>query len=323
MRNAKHTLAVVAFDDMVLADFAIPCEIFSRVELKDGTKPYQVKVCGVERNSSNSLCGVAAPFTLRALHNADTIVVPGSMEYTSVAPAALLNSLQRASERGARIASICTGAFILAQAGLLDGLMATTHWVACEALREHFPKLNVDQNALFVDNETILTSAGASAGFDLCLHMIKKDFGAGIAADAARMNVMPLARPGGQAQFIRREPIARHTGALQSLLDYIDQNPGEDLSVIRLAERGAMSVRTLHRKFEAITGMTPAQWVQNSRILYAQTLLETSEKSIEQVALLSGFGSPSTFRERFRAIVGVSPMSYRRAFRGAVATALC
>jgi transcriptional regulator GlxA family with amidase domain len=214
------------------------------------------------------------------------------------------------------VASICVGAFTLAAAGLLDGLRATTHWAAAAQLSRMYPSVEVDADVLFVDNGTVLTSAGAAAGMDMCLHMIRRDHGSAVAADVARLAVMPLERDGGQAQFIVHEPPAPDGSSLEPLLRWIDEHLHRELSVEEIAKHGAMSVRSLNRRFREQTGTTPLQWLHRSRLRRAQYLLETTGHPVERIAFQVGFGSPATFRAWFKRVVGTSPQAYRRAFRG-------
>jgi transcriptional regulator GlxA family with amidase domain len=314
--TTHHIVAIVVFNGVVLGDFAMPSEVFARVQLEGGMYPYIVKICGLAKTVMTDHCTVVAPYTLAELQNADTIIVPGLADLDVDIPDALIHGIRKAHQRGARIASICSGAFILAATGLLHGLKATTHWLAAEELSRRYSGIEVDANVLYVDNGQLRTSAGAAAGLDLVLHMIRTDFGAAVAARAARIAVMPLERAGGQAQFIeRRIPSANH-GSLQPLLVWIENNLCSDLSVATLAEKGAMSIRSLHRRFVEQTGVTPARWVLNARIRCAQELLETTSLAVEQVSHESGFGSSATFRARFHGSVGTSPLVYRRTFRG-------
>lgn len=312
-KRSPHLVAVVVYDGVVLADFAIPCEVFGRVELDEGTRGYAVKVCGAKRSVDASHCAVSPRHSLRILSDADTIILPGIDGIDRPIPDAVLRAVRKAAARGARIASICTGAFVLAQTGLLDGLSATTHWLAASALARHFPEISVDPDVLYIDNGTILTSAGASAALDLCLHMVRKDYGAAIAAKTARVCVMPLERAGGQAQFIAHE-VPVNPGSLRPLLTWIETHVDEDLGVQALAKRASISVRTLHRKFAEQVGTTPAEWVLRMRIRHAQRLLEVTTLSVERIAAEAGFGSTTAFRDGFRAIVGAPPTAYRTAF---------
>jgi transcriptional regulator GlxA family with amidase domain len=309
-----HRVAVVVFDGVIAADFAAPCEMFGRIELENGQRGYEVELCGVEKTVECNLCTMTVPRTLSGLHRADTIVIPGISSAEREIPPALIKAICKAANRGARIASICSGAFVLAATGLLNGLRATTHWLAAAQLARCYPEINVDANVLYVDEGQILTSAGASAGLDLCLHMVRRDYGPAVAARAARLSVAPLERAGGQAQFIQQELLGRDYGSLQPLLQWIEQNLGHELTVDTLAARTSTSIRTLNRRFIEQTSSTPMQWVFNARVRSAQYLLEATTLSIERVAGEVGFGSGANFRERFRKIVGVSPQVYRRSF---------
>jgi transcriptional regulator GlxA family with amidase domain len=204
----------------------------------------------------------------------------------------------------------------LAATGLLDGLRATTHWLAAAELARRHPEINVDADVLYVDNGAILTSAGAAAGFDLCLHMVRSDFGARVASEVARTAVMPLERAGGQSQFIVHAPPERDQTSIGQLLGWIEQNPSADLSLPVLARRAAMSIRTLSRRFRAQVGTTPTNWVCRVRVRRVQALLETTELAVEQVASECGFGSAAAMREHFARIVGTTPIAYRGAFSG-------
>jgi transcriptional regulator GlxA family with amidase domain len=314
-RPSPHVVAVVALDGVNPFDLAIPCETFGRVRLPDGTAPYRVIVCGIAPTVDAGAFRVQTPRGLRGLADADTVVVPGVLDLAAPTPNALIAGLRRAAARGARIASICSGAFVLAEAGLLDGRRATTHWLAAAELARRFPNVDVDPNVLYVDAGRILTSAGAAAGMDLCLHMVRRDHGATVAAAAARLAVMPLERAGGQAQFIAHEDPRAEGATLAPLLEWLVAHHHEPLPLARLARRAAMSSRTFSRRFREQTGTTPAQWIVRCRVRRAQQLLETSVLSIEQVAAAVGFGSAPTFRDRFRRIIGTSPQSYRRSFR--------
>ena len=214
------------------------------------------------------------------------------------------------------MASICSGAFVLAATGALDGLQATTHWRGAHELARRHPKIAVDANVLYVDNGRVLTSAGAAAGLDLCLHLVRRDLGAEAAAAVARDAVMPLERAGGQAQFIVHQPPAADGTSLAPLLAWLEQNLRKKLSLAAIARHAAMSTRTLSRRFREQVGATPALWVTGARIRRAQRLLETTALPVERVAAEVGFGSSAVLREQFGRTVGTSPVAYRRAFRG-------
>ena len=308
--GSSHTIAVLIFDGVIPTDAAIPCDTFSRVRLANGECPYRVQVCSNQPSVDAGHFNIEASHSLRVLPLADTIIVPGITDISRPIPTAVKQALIRAANRGTRIASICTGAFVLADSGLLNDIRATTHWQASEELARRFPVVDVDPNALYIDNGQVLTSAGAMAGIDLCLYMIRKDYGADVASTIARLSVMPLERAGGQQQFIQRDlPTASN---LQHLLEWIDANPAANLSIDKLAKKAALSSRTLHRRFVEQVGVTPAQWVIKSRIRYAQQLLEVTDQNVETVAATCGFGSSATFRDQFKRHVGTSPSVYRR-----------
>ncbi|MBI0382517.1 helix-turn-helix domain-containing protein, partial [Streptomyces albiflaviniger] len=256
------------------------------------------------------------PAFAEALAEADTIVVPGRADPLLPLPDEVIQALRDAAARGTRIASICSGAFVLAATGLLDGLRATTHWLGGALLAELHPKIQVDPDVLYVDNGQFLTSAGAAAGLDLCLHIIRRDHGSAVAADAARLSVMPLEREGGQAQFIVHDQPPVPRGSLfEPLLRWMEDNAGRDLTLNEIAAHVGMSTRTLNRRFREHTGTTPLQWLHRARIRQAQYLLEATTHPVERIAAQVGFGSPTSFRDRFKRVVGTSPHSYRSAFQ--------
>jgi transcriptional regulator GlxA family with amidase domain len=308
-----HRVAVLAYDGVVLGDLATPLEIFGRVHDARGGACYDVRVCGVAENVESEYLRLSVPWRLSSVARADTVIVPGIDQLERTIPPAILHALRSASERGARIASICTGAFVLARAGLLDGLRATTHWRAAEELARRYSQIEVDADVLYVDNGSILTSAGASAGMDLCLHLVRRDHGAQVAARVARAAVMPLERSGGQAQFIEYTP-PDASGSMGPLLVWMERNLSRSLSLSAIARHARMSTRTLSRRFREQMGISPAQWVAKARVRRAQLLLETTPLPVEQVAAESGFQSASVLREHFKSSVGVSPVAWRRSF---------
>ncbi|MCM5682801.1 helix-turn-helix domain-containing protein [Schlegelella sp. S2-27] len=310
-----HTVSLLALHGVVPADLATPCEVFERVQVPGQRQAYRVRVCGEADDVKAGPFDIRVRWGLSHLADADTIIVPGLANPTApIAPAAIA-TLQQAAGRGTRIASICTGAFVLAAAGLLDGLRATTHWLAAAELARLYPKVRVDPNVLYVDNGRILTSAGAAAALDLCLHMVRRDCGAAVAADAARMSVMPLERDGGQAQFIVHEPPGAH-GNLRPLLHWLEQHLHQRLTIESMARRCHVSARTLSRRFVEQTGTTPLQWLLSARVRRAQQLLETTQRPVEQIAGDAGFGSASALRVQFARVVGISPQTYRQRFGG-------
>lgn len=313
-----HTVAVLALPQVIPFDLATPIEVFNRTRLPDGRPGYRVRVCAeTPENVDAGAFTLRAPFGLDGLADADTIIVPGVS--TPLAPVSepVIAALRQAAAAGTRIASICTGTFPLAATGLLDGLRATTHWGAADALAAAYPGIEVDPDVLYVDNGPILTSAGAAAGLDLCLHLIRRDYGSAVAADAARLSVMPLEREGGQAQFIVHDhtPGPAPAGAtLEPVLDWLRGNLATQLSLDEIAAHAGVSTRTLIRRFREQTGTTPLQWLHRARIRQAQHLLESTEHTVERIGAQVGFASPTAFRDRFKQTTGVSPRSYRRAF---------
>ncbi|TNH30578.1 helix-turn-helix domain-containing protein [Micromonospora orduensis] len=311
-----HTVAVLALDSVVPFDLATPMEVFQRTRLPDGRAGYRVLVCAATPTVTTGAFSIAVPWGLDVLVDADTVVVPGVSDPAAATPGAVLDSLRAAAANGARIASICGGAFTLAATGLLDGHRATTHWLATDRLAAQHPRVQVDPNVLYVDNGQFLTSAGAAAGLDLCLHLVRRDHGAAVAADAARLSVMPLERAGGQAQFITHEPPAPEGATLEPLLAWMRDNARHELTLADIAHHAGMSTRTLNRRFRDQTGTTPLRWLHRVRVHQAQHLLETTAHPVDRVATQVGFGSTTAFRDRFRRITGTSPQAYRRSFRG-------
>lgn len=278
-----------------------------------GGHPVGIRCGAVGRSARASVpasCWRAEASARRSRHAAHLGLIQGRLAL----PEALLRAIRRAVDRGARVASICTGTFLLAATGALDGLRATTHWRCASELARRYPQIDVDPDVLYVDNGNVLTSAGAAAGLDLCLHLVRCDLGAEAAAEAARAAVMPLERAGGQAQFIVHEPPASDGASIGPLLAWLEQNLGKRLALPAIARRAAMSTRTLSRRFREQVGTTPALWVTRARVRRAQRLLETTDRSIERIAAEVGFGSSAVLRAQFGKILGTSPQAYRRAF---------
>ncbi len=312
-----HVVAVVALDGVISFDLSTACEVFGRVRLPGGRAGYQVRVCGVTPEVNAGAFDVRVRHGIDELARADTIVIPGVADPSVPAPAELLRAVRAAADAGTRVASICTGAFILAATGLLDGRRATTHWLAAAELARCHPAIEVDPDVLYVHEGQFLTSAGAAAGLDLCLHIVRLDYGSAVAADSARLAVMPLERDGGQSQFIMHAPPAPDGASLEPLLRWLEESLHEPLTLEDIAQRAAMSVRTLNRRFREQTGTTPLQWLLRARVRRAQHLLETTGHSVESIAGKVGFGSATAFREHFQRFVTTNPQAYRRAFRAA------
>ncbi len=303
------TVALAATDGMLSFELAIASEVF-------GENPrYDFAVCG----SAPVLVG---RFRLEPEHGFDrlarasTVLVPGWADVDVDPPADLLDAVREAHARGARVASLCTGAFVLAAAGLLDGLRATTHWAHTGVLAARYPAVTVDPDVLYVDNGSVLTSAGKAAAMDLCLHLVRTDHGSAVANTIARRLVVPPHRDGGQAQFVPAPVPARDDHPLTELLPWAAERLDRPLSVDDLARRATMSTRTLTRHFRTVTGTTPLQWLLTQRIRRAQELLETSKSSVDAIAEAVGMGTATTLRRHFHRTVGVAPDAYRRTFRG-------
>jgi AraC family transcriptional regulator, transcriptional activator FtrA len=315
-----HTVAAVIDEGMLTFDFAIPCEVFGldRSDIVDPWYEFLVVAAGDRRVRTQTGFVLEATHGLRALERADTIVVPGWVDPDVQPPPSLVRALVRAHERGARIFSICTGAFVLAAAGLLDGRRATTHWMYADLLAERFPQVEVDPRVLYVVEDRVMTSAGTGAGIDLCLYVVACDHGAEVAATVARRMVMPLYRTGGQAQFVDAPIAPGNTDEMSRLLGWGLANLPAGLSVDDLARRAAMSPRTLTRRFRATAGVPPGEWLQRERLRLAQRLLESTDEPIERVARSAGYDSSVTMRAQFATRLGTSPRAYRRTFRSGV-----
>ncbi|KUJ41751.1 AraC family transcriptional regulator [Streptomyces albus subsp. albus] len=313
-----HVVAVLAPDGVSAFDLAIPCQVFGLARRPDGGRAYDVRVCA--ERSAVVTAGELEPFRISSrfgmddAHGADTVIVPGGDADQTPRPRTVRLLRELASD-GARIASICTGAFVLARAGLLDGRRATTHWRFADRLAHRFPDIEVDPSVLFVDEGEILTSAGIAAGLDLCLHMVRCDHGAAVAADVARMIVMAPQRAGGQAQFMEHPDPGADPENLGATLQWMRENLHRPLTVADIAARATLSTRSLSRHFRAQTGTTPLRWLLNHRLQRARELLETTDLPVSRVAEAAGFGSVETLRHHFSREVGTTPKSYRATFR--------
>jgi len=314
------TVAVVAFDRVSLFELAVPCEVFGIDRSEMGVPNYRLKVCAGEPGRLRTSAGfvIEAAHGLEGLAGADTVIVPAWRDVEETPPEPILAALRKAHRRGARLASLCSGAFVLAAAGLLDGRRATTHWMYADRLAARFPRVQVDPAVLYVDEGDVLTSAGTAAGIDLCLYLVRLDYGVQVANVFARRMVVPPHRDGGQAQYVMAPiPSRCEDDRLSGTLDWALKNLQEPLSVERLASHARMSPRTFARRFRATTGTTPGQWLLAQRLGAAQRLLEMSDLPVERVAENSGFGSAAALRLHFARQVGTSPTLYRRTFAGA------
>jgi AraC family transcriptional activator FtrA len=309
-----HLVAVLAYDGVSTFELGIAVEIFGLTGM--GPDWYRVLVCSDRPGqplSANGGVSIVASAGLEALSRAGTIIVPGWQTIDSLPPTPLLDALKQAHADGKRIASICSGVFVLAAAGLLDGRRAAVHWANAEALSRKYPQIIVDPNVLYVDEGNILTSAGRAAGLDLCIHIVRRDYGTELANQAARRLVVAPHRSGGQAQFIPR-PVPMENDRLGDVFSWARQHLEQDLSIARLAVEARMSRRTLIRRFEQATGLAPGEWVSQARMTEACRLLEATKMPIEQVASAVGFGSADTLRHQFRTRLDISPAGYRLSF---------
>ena len=317
-----HRVAVLLLPPVVGFDATIAPLVFSNATDADGTPLYDVVTCALSREPVSATTGfsVVAEAGPEALATADTVVVPGTRYPSARLDGTLTPDVAAALaliRPGTRLVSICTGAFVLAAAGLLDGRQATTHWRFAEDLRRLHPRVRVDENVLFVDDGDVLTSAGLAAGIDLCLHIIRSDHGAQVANAVARYCVVPPWREGGQAQFIDRQIPAPDHYSTAATREWALQNLGEELTVQRLAGHAKMSARTFNRRFREETGQAPGTWIRHRRIDLARELLESKDHSVDEVARLSGLGSGGNLRHHLRRGVGMSPSSYRKVYQGA------
>lgn len=311
------TVAAVIDQGALTFDFAIPCEVFGldRSDIVDPWYEFLVVAAGDRSVRTQTGFVIEAPHGLEELERADTIVVPGWSDPEDEPTDALKESLVAAHERGARLVSLCTGAFVLAAAGLLDDRRATTHWMYAERLVRRYPRVQLDPDVLYIADGNVMTSAGTAAGIDLCLHLVVLDHGVDVAATVARRLVMPLYRLGGQAQYVDT-PIAPDAGGLGALLEWGRANLDAGITVDDLVRRGAMSPRTLTRRFRSAVGMPPGEWLHRERLRLAQRLLERTDDPIEVVARRAGYDAAVTMRAQFAARLKTSPRAYRQTFRG-------
>src|SRR5215207_2335013 len=313
-----HRVVALVANEVVAFDLAIPAQVFGREPTL-----YGWAVCAPAPGPVPTETGfdILVPHGLEALAQADTVIVPGIGDRAWPLPAVALDALRAAADRGARVASICTGAFVLAAAGLLDGRRAATHWRYADALARRFPLVTVDAEVLFVDEGDVLTSAGVAAGIDLCLHIVRCDYGAEAANAIARRMVVAAHRDGGQAQYVERPLPAAGGGGLAATRAWMEERLAEPLSVEAMARHAGYSPRSFARRFVAETGTTPLQWLIGRRVAEARRLLEATDLGIDAVADRCGLGSAPALRAHFGRIVGTTPTAYRRGFRTIKASA--
>jgi transcriptional regulator GlxA family with amidase domain len=312
-----HTIAVLAFEGISLFHLSVPCLVFGEDRSDIGVPRFNLKVCAAEPGPLRSTAGVtvAAPCGLEGLSEAGTVIVPSWRDPAERAPEALLAALRQAHARGSRLVGLCLGAFVLADAGLLDGRAATTHWQAAASFAKRYPTIDVKPEVLYVDEGDVLTSAGTAAGLDCCLHLLRQDWGAEVANRVARRIVLAPHRQGGQAQYVEHTlPVSGAEHRLSRVLEWVTHHLDQAHSLDTLAERAAMGRRTFTRHFRQITGVTVGQWLLNQRLAHAQRLLESSEHAIDSIAQLSGLGSAVSLRQHFATAFGLSPSAYRKQF---------
>ncbi|MEI5103923.1 helix-turn-helix domain-containing protein [Streptomyces sp. PmtG] len=317
-RRRREIVAVLLFSGGPIFESSIPLSVFGIDRQDAGVPRYRLLVCAGEEGPLRTTGGLelTAPHGLEAISRAGTVVVPAWRSITSPPPLEALDALRRAHEEGARIVGLCTGAFVLAAAGLLDGRPATTHWMYAPTLAKRYPSVHVDPRELFVDDGDVLTSAGTAAGIDLCLHIVRTDHGNEAAGALARRLVVPPRRAGGQERYLDRS-LPEEIGAdpLAEVVAWALEHLHEQFDVETLAARAYMSRRTFDRRFRSLTGSAPLQWLITQRVLQAQRLLETSDYSVDEVAGRCGFRSPVALRGHFRRQLGSSPAAYRAAYR--------
>lgn len=310
-----HVVALALHDGVLLFEAAAAAEVFGATRPGLPEPWYDFRICGPRRARVGGWLSARPDHGLDALTGADTVIVPALEDVEPAPPADLVAAVAAAHEAGARVVSLCTGAFVLAAAGLLDGRRATTHWAHADLLAARYPAVRVDPDVLYVDEGTVLTSAGKAAGMDLCLHVVRRDHGAAVANELARGLVVPPHRSGGQAQYIT-QPSPRTEGhGLADLLHWAAGRLDQPLTVPDLARRAGMSTRHLTRRFVETTGTTPLRWLLNQRVHRVQELLETTDDTLDRIADRTGLGSAATLRRHVIRALGVPPESYRRTFR--------
>ncbi|MCO5997938.1 helix-turn-helix domain-containing protein [Actinoallomurus rhizosphaericola] len=309
-----HTVALAVVDGMLHFELSLAYEAFAAAPTGVADPWYGLAVCGPGAVRAGRF-RLEPDHGLDRLPYADTVIVPGWADVEEAPPADLVDAVRAAHDAGARVASLCTGAFVLAAAGLLDGRRATTHWAHTQVLAARYPRVEVDPDVLYVDNGSVLTSAGKAAAMDLCLHLIRLDHGSSVANAVARRLVVPPHRDGGQAQFVTTPVPAPGNHPLAGLFPWVMERLDRPLTVEDLARQARMSSRNLGRHFRAVTGTTPLQWLLTQRIRRAQELLENTDDGVDAIAAATGMGTATTLRRHFNRTVGVPPDTYRRTFR--------
>jgi AraC family transcriptional activator FtrA len=314
---SRHLVVALAYDRLCTFEFGCTVELFALERPELGVDWYDFAVCAVEQGPIRAAGGItlSVPYDPALLARADTIVIPGWRDADEAPPEALLAQLRAAHARGARLCSICSGVFVLAAAGLLNGQRATTHWRYTDRLAQRYPAIAVQPGDLYVDNGQVITSAGSAAGLDMLLHLVRRDYGAHVGNLVAQRLVVAPHREGGQAQYLPRPMAHDERGRLTRLMDWVRSHPAEQHTVTSMAARAAMSARTLQRQFQDATGLGPIEWLIRERIAIVKDLLETTALPLAQLAQQAGFGSEESLRHHFRRVSATTPGAYRRRFR--------
>ncbi|MDQ8704609.1 helix-turn-helix domain-containing protein [Streptomyces sp. LHD-70] len=323
----RHRVVVLALDGLLPFELGIPHRIFDRAKDAEGSRLYETVTCSIRPPGpvrTDSDFSILVQHGPEALATADTVVVPASYEMGPVYDEGRLTDELAAAlahiRPGTRLVAICTGGFVLAAAGYLDGRRATTHWASAEHFQRVFPAVEVDADVLFIDDGDVLTSAGVAAGIDLCLHIVRRDHGTAVANEVARRTVVPPHRDGGQAQYIQRPVPEAQLATTRTARTWALARLHEPIQLRDLAEQEAMSVRTFTRRFREEVGVSPGQWLTRQRIERARHLLESTELSMDQVAHDAGFGTAQSLRQHLQSALGVTPTAYRRTFRAGATT---
>jgi len=312
----KHLVVALAYDRLCTFEFGCAVELFALERPELGVDWYDFAVCAVEQGPIRAAGGITvqAPFQPELLALADTIIIPGWRDADEMPPPQLLAWIRAAHARGARLCSICSGVFVLAAAGVLDGQRATTHWRYAERLAQRYPRIAVQPDQLYVDNGQVITAAGSAAGLDMLLHLVRRDYGGKVGNLVAQRLVVAPHREGGQAQFVPRPMAQDEQGRLSRLMDWLRRHPAQSHTVASMAQRAAMSPRTLQRQFQQATGLGPVEWLIRERVAIVKDLLEEPDVPLAQIAERAGFGSEESLRHHFRRLVATTPGAYRKRF---------
>ena len=312
----KHLVVALAYDRLCTFEFGCTVELFALERPELDVDWYDFAVCAVEPGPIRAAGGITvqAPYTPGLLALADTIVIPGWRDADEAPPPALLELIRAAHRRGARLCSICSGVFVLAAAGVLDGQRATTHWRYADKLAKRYPNIDVQPDHLYVDTGQVITAAGSAAGLDMLLHVVRRDHGARIGNLVAQRLVVAPHREGGQAQFLPRPMAQGEQGRLSKLMDWLRSHPDRPHTVASMAERAAMSPRTLQRQFQQATGMGAVEWLIRERVAIVKELLEVPDVPLAHIAERAGFGSEESLRHHFRRLAATTPGAYRKRF---------